>query len=180
MLFNSKPTNVLAVRLLTDLGWVRGHLALQHGATLVDQLDHNDGVLRLLDVAIPSRHQTTPFMVVRVDAIRIAVIDGAERQRSHRKVSNALQPASLLLENYTVNGHVDLGIEQRLSDVFTERHAFIHVKTATLFTEMRAGVLDELGAFPDVYVNVKRVRAACEVGSTVRPEERTSRIRQSN
>lgn len=179
MIVQSSLTSEINVRLLTDLGWARGKVAVAAGQTFADHLEQNDGVLRLRDATIPSRRQSSPFLVLRCDAVRIAITEEMGIHRRRSGLSSAGQAATLLLETYAVTGLVDLGIERRLSDVFTERHAFIRVQQATLYTEARDGQFDELADFSDVYVNVKRVRAACEAeGYNAAADAQSQRVAQ--
>lgn len=168
-------------RIGTNIGWVRGALAVPGHMNVLELLNSHDGLLRVKDAWLPSRKERLEFFAVRVGSISLVLPGdhtGDMRKAAEQAKLRVTHPLPtrrvlLLLDKVSVTGTVVTPGRGRVSDVFAAGRSFVRVEGASIHVDRGGGQTDLLDTVPELFVNVARVHGIADLDGSMDPISQT-------
>lgn len=155
----------VAVRVLTDAGWLAGAMTAPQKRSLADSLTQAPNMLSMIDTFLPDYDVSLPYFALRTQAAHMVLLETTEHlpEASGTFVRATPKDVVVLIGNATVSGTAMVPQNLRVSDYFTRQRGFVSLSGATLRIREAASRQAMVHQCPEILVNCERMVGVAEI-----------------
>ncbi len=145
------------VAIYTPAGWIRGTMHIGADQALLREINDGGSFFRLTEAQLPFEEGTRDFFAIQVGAASIVLPleTGEQYATKDPPPETSRRQVVCLLPEGTLLCHLDVPLEDRISDYLLEKGGFIPIRECTVpVMELPADVIQPL---PIAYLNMEKI-----------------------